>query len=68
MTALSVDDLSVSYDKPILWDVHLQVPSGKMAAIIGPNGAGKSTLIKAILGVQKSQSGSVLFLISLLVK
>ncbi len=58
--AINVHDLTVAYDyKPVLWDIHLQVPEGVMMAIVGPNGAGKSTLIKAILGIQKSISGTV---------
>lgn len=58
--AINVHDLTVAYDyKPVLWDVHLQVPEGVLMAIVGPNGAGKSTLIKAMLGIQKSISGTV---------
>ncbi len=48
--ALSIEGLTVCYqDHPVLWDVSLQVPQGKLVAIIGPNGAGKSTLIRACL-------------------
>lgn len=58
--AINVHDLTVAYDyKPVLWDIHLQVPEGVLMAIVGPNGAGKSTLIKAILGIQKSIAGTV---------
>jgi len=55
-----VNDLSVAYrDKPVLWDVDLEIPAGKLVAIIGPNGAGKTTLIKAILGLVPTAAGSV---------
>src|SRR5688572_14593308 len=48
--ALEVHDLTVSYHrKPVLWNVDLAVPPGKLVGIIGPNGAGKSTLIKAVM-------------------
>src|SRR5690554_849326 len=58
--ALNVHDLTVAYDfKPVLWDIHLQVPEGVLMAIVGPNGAGKSTLIKAILRIQKKIAGTV---------
>src|SRR5690625_3422903 len=58
--AINVHDLTVAYDyKPVLWDVHLQVPEGILMAIVGPNGAGKSTLIKAMLSIQKSIAGTV---------
>ena len=62
LPALEVYNLSVSYDKvPVLWDVHLRVPQGKLVGIVGPNGAGKSTLIKTVLGLVKPASGSVRF-------
>jgi len=59
--AIDVRDLTVAYrEKPVLWDVDLQVPAGVLLAIVGPNGAGKTTLIKSILGLIKSAAGSVL--------
>jgi ABC-type branched-subunit amino acid transport system ATPase component len=44
---------------PIIEDVWLSVPAGKITAIVGPNGAGKSTLLKALSGVLKISSGDV---------
>ena len=59
--AIEVTDLTVAYrEKPVLWDVDLQVPSGVLMAIVGPNGAGKTTLLKAILGLVKPAAGQVL--------
>jgi manganese/zinc/iron transport system ATP- binding protein len=58
--ACHVEDLTVSYrEKPVLWDIDLDIPPGVMAAIVGPNGAGKSTLIKAILGLVTPVAGHV---------
>ena len=58
--ALEVHDLTVSYHrKPVLWNVDLAVPPGKLVGILGPNGAGKSTLIKAIMGLLPLSSGWV---------
>lgn len=58
--AVEVTDLTVAYrEKPVLWDVDLEVPEGVLMAIVGPNGAGKSTLIKSILGLVKSAAGKV---------
>jgi manganese/zinc/iron transport system ATP- binding protein len=60
--ALQIRQLNVNYDKtPVLWDVSLAVPSGKLVGIIGPNGAGKSTLIKAALALVTPISGKVTF-------
>jgi manganese/zinc/iron transport system ATP- binding protein len=59
-TAVRVTDLTVAYgDRPVLWDIDLDVPKGKLMAIMGPNGAGKTTLIKAILGLVPAAAGSV---------
>ena len=60
--AVEVHDLTVTYDtKPVLWDIDLQIPQGKLMAVVGPNGAGKTTLIKAMLGIIKPVSGEVSF-------
>lgn len=57
---LWVNDLTVAYHrKPVLWDVDLCLPEGRLIAVVGPNGAGKSTLIKAILGLVPRASGAV---------
>ncbi len=57
---LEIHDLTVSYDKkPVLWDIDLSAPKGKLIGIIGPNGAGKSTLIKAIMGLIPKSSGYI---------
>ncbi len=58
---LSIHDMTVAYHrKPVLWDVDLDLPEGKLIGIVGPNGAGKSTLIKAVLGLVPKASGRVL--------
>ncbi len=61
-TAVSINDLTVAYeDKPVLWDIDLDIKKGVLMAVVGPNGAGKSTLIKAMLNLIKPLSGSVSF-------
>jgi manganese/zinc/iron transport system ATP- binding protein len=60
MPAIEVHDLTVAYrTQPVLWDVDLELPAGRLIAIVGPNGAGKSTLLKAILGLVKPITGWV---------
>ncbi len=57
---IHVTDLTVAYhEKPVLWDVDLDVPEGVLMAIVGPNGAGKTTLIKTILGLIQPAAGKV---------
>ena len=59
--AVEVADLTVAYgEKPVLWDVDLDVPKGVLMAIVGPNGAGKTTLMRAILGMVKPAAGQAL--------
>ena len=59
---LEIRDLTVAYrEKPVLWDVDLEIPAAMLCAIVGPNGAGKSTLIKAALGLIPKASGQVRF-------
>lgn len=59
-SALEIHDLTVAFDKkPVLWNVDLMIPQGKLVGIIGPNGAGKSTLIKAVMGIVELSSGYV---------
>ncbi len=57
---IEIHDMTVAYHKkPVLWDIDLKIPEGKLVGIIGPNGAGKTTLIKAMLGLLPKASGWV---------
>lgn len=58
--AVEIHDLTVAFDrKPVLWNIDLSLPQGKLIGIVGPNGAGKSTLIKAVMGLLPLSSGYV---------
>ncbi|MEI1422669.1 manganese ABC transporter ATP-binding protein MntB [Bacillus cabrialesii] len=60
MFPVELDNVTVAYHKkPVLQDISLQIPEGKLIGIIGPNGAGKSTLIKTILGLVPRASGDI---------
>ncbi len=60
---VEVEDFTMAYAaKPVLWDIDLKIPKGKLLAIVGPNGAGKTTLLKGMLGLLKPVSGVVRFL------
>ncbi|MCG8526764.1 MAG: ABC transporter ATP-binding protein [Opitutales bacterium] len=57
---LAVHDLTVAYHrKPVIWDVDLDIPEGKLVGVVGPNGAGKSTLLKTCLDLIPRASGEV---------
>jgi len=58
--ALAVHGLTVHYGQtPVLWDVNVDVPAGKLVAILGPNGAGKSSFVKTILGLIAPVTGTI---------
>lgn len=58
--AIEVHDLTVAYrDKPVLWDVDMQVRAGCLSALVGPNGAGKTTLLRSLLGLIKPAAGTL---------
>ena len=46
---------------PILNGVNIAIEQSDFGVIVGPNGAGKSTTLKAIFGLLKVSSGSVVF-------
>ncbi|MBT6150273.1 MAG: manganese ABC transporter ATP-binding protein, partial [Gemmatimonadetes bacterium] len=36
---IRIHDMTIAYErKPVLWDVDLDVPEGKLVGIVGPNG------------------------------
>lgn len=61
MNILECKNLSKSYKKnvPVLADLNLEIPAGKIVGLLGPNGCGKSTLIKLIAGLLQPNSGEI---------
>lgn len=59
---LEVKDLHVSYGAiRALHGVSLTVERGKIVTLVGSNGAGKTTTLRAISGVVRSASGTILY-------
>lgn len=46
--------------RPVLEDVNVEIPQGRMVSMVGPNGGGKTTFLKLCLGLLKPDSGQVL--------
>ncbi|MCC7250610.1 zinc ABC transporter ATP-binding protein ZnuC [Hyphomicrobium sp.] len=45
--------------RTILSDIDLDIHAREILTLIGPNGAGKTTLVRALLGLERPDSGSV---------
>ena len=59
---LEVEGLSAFYGPAqALFDVSLQVGSGEFVVLQGLNGAGKSTLLKAVMGMEVTTRGRILY-------
>lgn len=61
--AISISHLTVKYDDKspaVINDYSLDVNEGEIVAIMGENGCGKSTLAKALCGLLKAESGSII--------
>ena len=59
---LEVQSLRVSYQDVLALDnIHFSTECGRSIALIGPNGAGKSTLLKALAGLLRTDSGSIIW-------
>ncbi|WP_186755426.1 ABC transporter ATP-binding protein [Echinicola salinicaeni] len=58
---IEIKDLSFSYPgRPVLKDVNLTIPKGKMVALVGPSGGGKSTMMDLLPRFIEPDSGEVL--------
>ncbi len=59
---LELQDLHLSYGGiRALKGVSIQVNEGEIVSLIGANGAGKSTTLRAISGLERAQSGRILY-------
>jgi len=60
MDAVVVRDLVVERGRRrVLQDLSFSVPPGQVTGLLGPSGSGKSTLMRAVVGVQRVNSGEV---------
>jgi len=60
MNSVEVEGLNVTRGGlRVLTDLTLSVGEGTVTGLLGPSGSGKTTLIRAIVGVQRIESGSV---------
>lgn len=62
MNVLQINNLTKTYGNGInaIQDISLRISNG-IFGLLGPNGAGKSSLIRTIAGLQKPDSGQIIF-------
>ncbi|MBI9078519.1 MAG: ATP-binding cassette domain-containing protein [Pseudodesulfovibrio sp.] len=57
---IRLENLAVGYGgNPVVSDLNIEFPSGKLSMVVGGSGCGKSTLIKHILQLQPPISGKI---------
>lgn len=61
--SIKVNNLVFHYEgpssKPVLNDLTLEIPSGKVTAVVGASGSGKTTLLKLLLRFYEPSSGEL---------
>jgi ATP-binding cassette subfamily C protein len=58
---LALEGVSFAFGgKPVLEDVTMEVPAGRLTVVMGPSGAGKTTIADVLLGLYRPDRGRVL--------
>lgn len=62
MSGLQIKAVAKSFgEKPILQNLGVSIREGEFVSFVGPSGCGKSTLLNIIAGIEKANSGDVLY-------
>ena len=60
MANVRFENITVGYGSHmILKDFSLEVESGQIVCLVGPSGCGKTTLVRALLGLNRPETGSI---------
>ncbi len=61
--SIMIHDLSFAYpgagNEPVLKEINLHIPEGKVTAIVGVSGSGKTTLLKLLLKIYEQYEGEI---------
>ena len=60
MANVRFENITVKYGNHcVLKDFSLEVESGQIMCLVGPSGCGKTTLVRALLGLNKPETGAI---------
>ena len=60
MANVRFENITVKYGNHcVLKDLSLEVESGQIMCLVGPSGCGKTTLVRALLGLNKPETGAI---------
>ena len=60
MANVKFDNITVSYgNHTVLKNFSMEVESGRIVCLVGPSGCGKTTLVRALLGLNKPETGVI---------
>ena len=63
MASVKLEKICKSFvpGKPVLQELSLEVAPGDLFFLLGPSGCGKSTMLRILAGLEKQDSGKILF-------
>ena len=59
MNEISIQDLTIGYQKPLASELNGTIRKGNFIALVGQNGVGKSTFLRTICGLQVRLAGEI---------
>ncbi|MGT2947793.1 amino acid ABC transporter ATP-binding protein [Streptococcus devriesei] len=59
---LELKNISKRFGQKVIFDqFNLSIPEGKILSLVGPSGGGKTTLLRMLAGLEKIDSGQVIY-------